>query len=159
MSWNSTVSLPDALSMNPVRRIIVADMIFECLIILLVHGLPHPLPGLAMTCCTMTCGGTVTGGHVVRKNKGRHSGRPCIGYRQNSKPVSVLSCHLSSQPTPRQRTGSPFSRRPEPRLCRYIWPCWSWCRHRRMSPHDVVSPCLAVSPLPFRAVCFLLRHS
>ena len=29
-------------------------------------------------------------------------------YRQNSKPVSVLSCHLSSQPTPRKRTSSPF---------------------------------------------------
>ena len=31
-----------------------------------------------------------------------------IGYRQNCKPVSVLSCHLSSQPTPRKRTSSPF---------------------------------------------------
>ena len=30
-------------------------------------------------------------------------------YRQNSKPVSVLSCHLSSQPTPRKRTSSPFA--------------------------------------------------
>ena len=28
--------------------------------------------------------------------------------RQNRKPVSVLICHLSSQPTPRKRTGSPF---------------------------------------------------
>ena len=30
-------------------------------------------------------------------------------YRQNSKPVSVLSCHLSSQPTPWNRTSSPFA--------------------------------------------------
>ena len=29
--------------------------------------------------------------------------------RWNRKPVSVLSCHLSSQPTPRQRAGSSFS--------------------------------------------------
>ena len=28
--------------------------------------------------------------------------------RRNSKPVSVLSCHLSSQPTPWKRAGSPF---------------------------------------------------
>ena len=30
-------------------------------------------------------------------------------YRQNSKPVSVLSRHLSSQPTPWKRAGSPFA--------------------------------------------------
>ncbi len=33
---------------------------------------------------------------------------PSEVYRQNSKPVSVLSCHLSTQPTPWQRAGSPF---------------------------------------------------
>ena len=35
------------------------------------------------------------------------------------------------------------------RTLRYTWSFWSWCRHRRMSPHGVVSSCLAVSPLPF----------
>ena len=30
-------------------------------------------------------------------------------YRQNSKPVSVLSRHLSSQPTPWKRAGSPLT--------------------------------------------------
>ena len=29
-------------------------------------------------------------------------------YRQNRKPVSVLTCHLSSRSTPRKRAGSPF---------------------------------------------------
>ena len=43
------------------------------------------------------------------------------------------------------------------RTFRYTWSFWFWCRHRHMSPHDVVSSCLAVSPLPLRAVCFLLR--
>ena len=31
----------------------------------------------------------------------------CKSYRQNRKPVSVLTCHLSSRPTPRKRAGSP----------------------------------------------------
>ena len=35
--------------------------------------------------------------------------------RQNRKPVSVLICHLSSQPTPWQRAGSPSDLRPKPR--------------------------------------------
>ena len=65
--------------------------------------------------------------------------------RWNRKPVSVLICHLSSQPTPRKRAGSPFV--PE-RTFRYTWSCWSWCRHRHMSPYNVVSSCLAVSSLP-----------
>ena len=30
-----------------------------------------------------------------------------IRNRQNRKPVSVLTCHLSSRPTPRKRAGSP----------------------------------------------------
>ena len=34
--------------------------------------------------------------------------------RQNRKPGSVLICHLSSQPTPWQRAGSPFDYRPKP---------------------------------------------
>ena len=29
-------------------------------------------------------------------------------YRQNRKPVSVLTCHLSTRSTPRKRAGSPF---------------------------------------------------
>ena len=29
-------------------------------------------------------------------------------FRQNHKPVSVLSCHLSSRPTPRKRAGDSF---------------------------------------------------
>ena len=36
--------------------------------------------------------------------------------RQNRKPVSVLICHLSSQPTPWQRAGSPSDLRPKPRV-------------------------------------------
>ena len=35
------------------------------------------------------------------------------------------------------------------RTLRYTWSFWSWCRHHYMSPYNVVSSCLAVSPLPF----------
>ena len=34
------------------------------------------------------------------------------------------------------------------RTLRYTWSFWPWCRHHRMSPYDVVSSYLAVSPLP-----------
>ena len=34
------------------------------------------------------------------------------------------------------------------RTLRYTWSFWSWCRHRHMSPYNVVSSYLAVSPLP-----------
>ena len=34
------------------------------------------------------------------------------------------------------------------RTFRYTWSFWPWCRHHRMSPYDVVSSYLAVSPLP-----------
>ena len=40
------------------------------------------------------------------------------------------------------------------RTLRYTWSFWSWCRHHRMSPHDVVSSCLAVSPLPLTGGLF-----
>ena len=65
-------------------------------------------------------------------------------HRQNHKPVSVLICHLSARPTPRKRAGSPVSLR----KLRYTWSFWPWCRHRHMSPYNVVSSYLAVSPLP-----------
>ena len=35
------------------------------------------------------------------------------------------------------------------RTLRYTWSFWPWCRHHYMSPYNVVSSCLAVSPLPF----------
>ena len=34
------------------------------------------------------------------------------------------------------------------RTLRYTWSFWSWCRHHYMSPYNVVSSYLAVSPLP-----------
>ena len=40
------------------------------------------------------------------------------------------------------------------RTLRYTWSFWSWCRHRHMSPHGVVSSCLAVSPLPLTGGLF-----
>ena len=40
------------------------------------------------------------------------------------------------------------------RTLRYTWSFWPWCRHRHMSPYNVVSSCLAVSPLPFRRFIF-----
>ena len=40
------------------------------------------------------------------------------------------------------------------RVFQYTWSCWSWCRHRRMSPHGVVSSCLTVSPLPLSGGLF-----
>ena len=76
--------------------------------------------------------------------KGWHFANP-LYYRQNHKPVSVLSCHLSSQPTPRKERAALLSLR----TLRYIWFCRSRCRHRRMSPYCVVSSYLAVSSLPF----------
>ena len=47
------------------------------------------------------------------KQKGLAKANPQC-YRQNRKPVSVLICHLSSQPTPWQRAGSPFDLRTKP---------------------------------------------
>jgi len=85
--------------------------------------------------------------------KGWRSASPWCN-RWNRKPVSVLSCHLSSQPTPRKGRAVLLPLR----TLRYTWSCWPWCRHRHMSPYGVVSSCLTVSPLPLRAVCFLLRH-
>ena len=34
------------------------------------------------------------------------------------------------------------------RTLRYTWSFWPWCRHHYMSPYNVVSSYLAVSPLP-----------
>ncbi len=59
---------------------------------------------------------------------------------------------------PPGKGGQPFRFRPKKESCQYTWSCRPWCRHRHMSPYGVVSPYLTVSPLPLRAVCFLLRH-
>ena len=45
------------------------------------------------------------------------------------------------------------------RTLRYTWSFWSWCRHHRMSPHGVVSSCLAVSPLPLTGGLFSVTAS
>lgn len=71
--------------------------------------------------------------------------------RRNRKPVSVLSCHLSAQPTPWQGRAAPEAPKGK---CQYIWSCRPWCRTRQMSPPAVVSSCLTFSPLPLRAVIF-----
>ena len=40
------------------------------------------------------------------------------------------------------------------RTLRYTWSFWSWCRHHYMSPYNVVSSYLAVSPLPLTGGLF-----
>lgn len=76
-----------------------------------------------------------------------------LKIRWNRKPVSVLICHLSSQPTPREEAGS-LLHCLSAGASRYIWSCRPRGRTRRMSPYGVVSSCLTFSPLPFRAVIF-----
>ena len=67
--------------------------------------------------CSGCCGRSRSNGNrqeKVYKKEGLTAKANPVCYRQNRKPVSVLTCHLSSRSTPRKRAGSPFVPRDSP---------------------------------------------
>ena len=87
-----------------------------------------------------------------RNKKGQRNADPLIIGRTVSRFLFYSVIYLLDLPPGKGRvTLLPL------RTFRYTWSFWFWCRHRYMSPYNVVSSYLAVSPLPLRAVCFLLR--
>ena len=67
----------------------------------------------------------------------------CLIGRTVSRFLFYLVIYLRNLPPGKERVALLSMR-----TFRYTWSCWSWCRHRHMSPYDVVSSYLAVSSLP-----------
>ena len=78
-----------------------------------------------------------------KQKKGLAGANPCAIGRTISRLLFYLVIYLRNLPPGNERAAHLSLR-----TFQYTWSCWSWCRHRHMSPYNVVSSCLAVSPLP-----------
>ena len=78
-----------------------------------------------------------------KQKKGLAGANPCAIGRTISRFLFYLVIYLRNL-----HPGNERAAHLSLRTFQYTWSCWSWCRHRHMSPYNVVSSCLAVSPLP-----------